>query len=123
MSTQYAAEIADAGTDIADAGQPITFTRTTQVYAPATDASTPAITTASGFAIRVRPRYIDVTRFLEPGLAIVDHVTLLVAAAGMDFDPLPGDTFEWGAYTYSVKVVDPTGPDGSAIIWRIIGSR
>lgn len=123
MATQYADEIADAGRQIAAAGQSVTFTRTTQAYDAATDTAVPTVTTATGAAIRVKPRFTDITRFLSPGLALSDPVTLLVAASGMAFDPLPGDTFVWSGQTYAVRSVDPTGPDGATIITRVVGSR
>lgn len=123
MTTRYAAERASAGADIAAAGQPVTFTRTAIAYTAGTDQATPTTTTATGAAIRVRPRFIDIQRIQAPGLTIVDPVTLLVAAEGMAFDPQPGDTFVWAGVTYAVRSTEPTGPDGVTIVTKIVASR
>lgn len=123
MATQYADEVQSASQDIADAGSPVTFTRTVEVYDATTDTATPVVTTSTGSAIRVKPRFTDIMRFQAPGLAVVDPVTLLVAGSSMAFDPLPGDVFTWGVNDYSVRSVDITGPDGTTVMSRIVGSR
>lgn len=123
MATLYTAEILDAGLALAQAGTSVTFTRTVETYDPATDTSVPVVSTSTGSGIRVRARGTDIMRLQAPGLVVVDPVTLLVAGQGLAFDPLPGDTFAWGQFTYSVRFVDPVAPDGTSILLRVVGSR
>lgn len=121
--TKYASEAADALSDIADAGAAVTFKRAdgTPVYDSTTGRWTKSPdTTASGSAMQVRG---DPDRFAALSLVLVDPVTLLVAASGLAITPQPGDSMVWAGATYTVKDVDPTGPDGTAIFYRIIGSR
>ena len=121
--THYAPDIASTSRDIAAAGAPITFTRDTSTYAPSTDTKTPGTAQACGVALRVKPRYTDVMRLQAQGLVLIDPVTLLVAADGLAFDPQPGDTFVWGCISYTVRSVDVTAPDGTPILYKVVGSR
>lgn len=121
--TAYAQDIQQARCDIAAAGASIVFTRDTSTYDAATDTRIPSTTTSCGVACRIKPRYTDVMRFQAQGLVLTDPVTLLVAADGLTFDPQPGDTFLWAGLGSTVRSVDPTGPDGTPIFYKVVGSR
>lgn len=123
MSSQYDDDILAAAEAIADAGATIVFTRKTTVLDEVTGATVPVTTTTPTSAIRVKPYRMDYMRLETGGLTLFDPVTLLAAASGMAFSPLPGDTFSWGANSFTVRTVDPIAPDGNAILYRVIGSR
>jgi hypothetical protein len=117
----YADDIVDAAADIAEAGAPVTFTRTTSVYNPATDANVPTTVTSPTVAIGVKSNW---QKFAVLGLTVNIPQTLKVAASGMTFAPQPGDTFVWGGFAYAVvnvEAVDVTGAD--AIIYTVVGNR
>lgn len=118
--TVYAEDIAGAAADIAAAGAPVTFTRNTSTYNETTDATTPSTTTSSSVAIGVKSNW---QKFRAQSLTIGIPQTLLVAALSMAFDPLPGDTFVWNGFTYAVVNVEALAPDGTAILYTVVGSR
>jgi hypothetical protein len=121
MSTVYADTIASAAVTIAEKGSPVTFSRTTQTYDPATDQTTPVTATATTSAIGVKSNW---QKFQALGLTINIPQTLKVAASGMTFAPQPGDSFAWGGYTFAVlnvEALDITG--GDAILYTVVGNR
>lgn len=120
--SKYDAEASSALADITDAGAAVTFSRGGgQVYDPATDTwSGGSSTPVTGQAIQVKG---NPDRFAALSLVLVDPVTLVVAAYGFGISPRPGDTMLWAGVTYTIKDVEPTGPDGAAIVYRITGSR
>jgi hypothetical protein len=120
MTTVYASDIVNAAADIAAAGTALTFTRNTSTYNPATDGSTPSTSTSSSVAIGVKSNW---QKFQAMGLSISTPQTLKVAASGMTFDPLPGDTFVWNGFVYAVVNVETLAPDGTPILYTVIGNR
>ena len=122
MTTQYADDIASAGRDIADAGAPVTFTRAVNTVDVRSGDVAPTQITAVSSAIRVKPYRMDLLRYEALGLTLNNPVTLVVAASGLAFAPLPGDVFAFGAETFTVRTVDPIAPDGAAILYRVIGA-
>lgn len=116
----YQSEHADALADVEAAGAAVTFTLVTQTYDAETDTSTPATTTVSGHAVRVRgnPRQYEAL-----GLVEASTPTLLFVPTTYGEEPELGATVVWNGETYTVRDVAPLAPDGSAILSRVVVSR
>lgn len=55
------------------------------------------------------------------GLLTVRSVTLLVAASGLGLTVLPGQKFTWAGTTLTVKASEPVAPNGTPIVWTVVG--
>ena len=121
MSTVYATEIASAAVDIAAAGTAVTFSRNSPTVDPTTGEPNGAgPLTASTVAIGVKSNW---QKFAALGLTLNFPQTIKAAASGMAFAPQPGDSFVWGGFLYAVVNVETLEPDGTAILFTIVGNR
>ena len=111
--TTYATDHRQALADIRRAGAAVTFSRDAVTLASATDIVTPTTTTVTGYAVRVPG---DATRYARGGWTLSAMPTLLVACATYGDEPEAGDVVTWAGVVYTVLDVEPTAPDGSAII-------
>lgn len=125
MASIYAADAADALADIREAGAAVTFPGaipgTAGVYDPATDtwsAGTPA-TDATGYALEIEG---DPDTYRALSLIQSNPVTLLIAASGLGITPRPGVVMTWAGTAYTIRLSNPTGPDGTPILWTVVGS-
>lgn len=59
--------------------------------------------------------------YLALGLIGSNPVTLLVAAKDLTITPKPGVRFTWVSTTYTVKTATPVAPDGTPILWTLVG--
>lgn len=103
-------------------GGPVTFpgAGTPAVYDPATDTwSGGSSSVATGRAVQIES---DPDRFAALKLVLTNPVTLMIAAAGLSVTPAPGMQMTWAGTTYAIKDVDPIAPDGTPIIYTVIGS-
>lgn len=64
----------------------------------------------------------DPDTYQKLDLIAVNPVTLLVAAKDLAVTPAPGVTFRWASTVYTVRLATPVAPDGTPIIWTIVGS-
>ena len=127
MTTKYADELADALADITEAGAVVTFPGavpgTAGTHDPATDTwgGGTAATDATGRGIEI-PGDPDTYRTLS--LIQSNPVTLLLAASGVTITPRAGMPFVWpaGGTPYTVRLATPMGPDGTPILWTLVGS-
>lgn len=97
--------------------EPVTFSRVSQNYTPTTGAMTPSTVTVAGAAMRVRGRPHV---YRELGLVESKAPTLLFVPATYGETPEPGDRVEWQSLDYTVRDVEPVGPDGVTILARVI---
>lgn len=89
------------------------------VYDPITDQwSGGSATSVVGSAVQVPG---DPDRMAALSLVLVNPVTLLVAASGLSIVPQPGGTFTWAGKTYTIKFCEPVAPDGTPIIYTVVG--
>jgi hypothetical protein len=102
MTSIYDETATDALADIAEAGAPVVFLA---------DAW-------KGGAIEI-PGDPDVYQALS--LITSNPVTLIVAAWDLGVAPSFGVAFRWAGTVYTVKLATPVAPDGTPIIWTIIG--
>lgn len=94
---------------------------TPRIHNPLTATWTGGLPTLDqGFAVQIEG---DPDRFNSLSLVLKDPVTLLVAASGLSTVPKPGLPITWAGLTYTIKDVNPTAPDGVAIVYEITGSR
>lgn len=120
--SQYDAVAQRALAQITAKGAPVVFTAgTAPVYNPLTD------TWSGGTLGPVQGRAVQIpdnpTRVAALSLVLIDPVTLLVAASGLKVTPLPGMPMAWAGVTYVVKDAEAVAPDGTPILWTVIGSR
>lgn len=130
VSVAYAGIAQRALAQITRKGAAVVFPSASgRVYDEDTDrwiAGTP--TTITGRAVQTEG---DPDRFSALGLVLTDPVTLLVAGIGFTdaagasvaFEPALGAAFDWVGKRYTVRDLNPTAPDGSAIVWEMTGSR
>lgn len=122
----YDDDIAEAYDDIVEAGADLLFVAgggSQPVYDPVTDEWTnPGGTTTSvgGKAVQVAG---DPDRYAALNLVLVNPVTLLVAAKNLTTKPKVGMQVAWAGELYTVRDVEPTAPDGTAIIYTVVGSQ
>lgn len=121
MAGKYDAVATRALATIARKGSPVTFGATTGgTYNPLTDTWSGGTASAiTGQAVQIEG---DPDRFAALNLVLVNPVTLLVAAKDLDVAPEPGMTFTWASKVYTIKDVDPTAPDGVAVLYTVTGS-
>jgi hypothetical protein len=122
VTTAYADVSARALAQITRKGGPVVFTvGTAPVYTPSTGEWTAGtLATVTLRAIQIED---DPERFSALGLVLTDPVTLLIAASGASITPAPGMPFAWAGVGYVCKNVEAVAPDGTPIIWTMIGSR
>lgn len=129
MTTKYASDIAEVLADLQEDGAPITFPGgTPRVYDDATDTWIPGVpTTLTGYAIGDES---DPDRLSSLGLVGTDNETVWVGGVFTDptgavvaFEPLPGVPFSWGGKTYTVRHQTRVAPDGTAILYNLLGTR
>lgn len=93
------------------------------------DVTTTAFSFASGVALSLPPQSFTKQSFEQAfrdgTLQVSRALDLLLAAYGLDFDPLPGDKLqfdraEWSdsANVWVIHGIGPLAPDGTAIIWQ-----
>lgn len=105
---------------ITDKGQDVTFPGTgTPVYDPATDTwSGSGGSDVKGKAVQTRS---DPDKLKAANLVLLNPVTLMVAGSGLGIVPEPGMSFSWSGKTYTARLVDPHGPDGTPIYYTVTG--
>lgn len=104
-------------------GETITFARGSSgaVYDPITDSfSGGTAANATSKAVQIED---DPLTFQALDLKMVDAITLLVAASGLSITPVPGDVFGWAGVFYTVKSAEAVAPDGTPILWTLIGAK
>jgi len=123
MSTVYAPQAAGALATLKRKGAAVTFTRTVPgTYDAATDVwSAPSTVTVSGYAIR------DVggnpQRYLALELIQSESPRLLFGPSTPGALPALGSAVTWNGVGYSVRDVEPIGPDGPAVVAYVIVSK
>jgi len=123
MTTQYSDDIIDAAEAIADAGSTVVFTRTVNSVDEASGNMVPVVTTSTSSAIRVRATFRELAKMEAGGLVLANSIVLVVAAQGMVFDPKQSDPFTFAGTKYTVSFpVDALAPDGTPILYRVIGA-
>lgn len=123
MSSIYDAVAERALATITAKGATVTFARgaTGAVYDPITDTWTGgAATPATGKAVQVPDNPM---RFQALSLTTQDAITLIIAASGLGITPVPGDVFGWNGLFYTAKDCEAVAPDGTPVIWTVIGSK
>ena len=103
-------------------GAVVTFPGTASpgTYNPTADSwSGAGNTDAIGRAVQVDG---DPDRFAALNLVLSNPVTLLIAARGLSVTPRPGMSMTWANVTYTIKDVETVGPDGTPILYAVIGS-
>lgn len=123
MSSQYTDDIASTAEAIADAGAQVTFTRKTSIVDEASGDVVPVTKTSVTSAIRVRATFRESAKIEAGGLVLAKSIVLAVAAQGMTFDPQESDQFTFAGTTYTISFpVDAIAPDGTPILYRVIGA-
>lgn len=122
MSSIYDAVATRALGTITKKGAPVIFTAgTAPIYSPIDDTWTGGtLGPVTGQAVQIPD---DPTQFAALGLVLVDPVTLMVAAKGLACTPTPGMPMLWAGVTYAVKYAEAVAPDGTPILWTVVGSR
>ncbi len=121
--SQYDAIASRALATITAKGGTITFSRgqTGAVYDPITDTwSGGSDSPATGKAVQLAN---NPQKFIALSLTIENAITLLVAASGLSITPIPGDVFGWSGVFYTAKSVESTAPDGTPILYTIVGAK
>lgn len=118
----YAADHAGVLATLAEDGAAVTFTPAgTGTYVEASDTWTSASgTPVAGYAVGVRG---DLVRYRALGLTVERTATLLFTGSTYGDVPAPGYTTTWGGQGWTVRIVEPFAPDGTAIHARIIMDR
>jgi hypothetical protein len=116
----YQEDHAGAYADILETGQAVTLTRTAKTHTPSTDAMTTSRSEIAGAAVQVKgtPK-----AYAALGLVESEAPTLLFAAATYGDAAQLGDELEWNSKTVRVKSIDPTAPDGTPIVARLVVAR
>lgn len=122
MTGKYAAEWADALADVAEAGSPITFSKTVAgTFNPSTgDSAPPTTQSVTGKAIRTKG---NPDTYLALGLIEAQSPTLFFVPDVYGVLPQLGMSALWGGTTYNVADggIDPLDLDGKgAIAARIV---
>jgi hypothetical protein len=122
VTSIYAATAQRALATIRKKGAPFTLTTASgRVYDPDLGTWTGgAPVVATGYAVQDED---DPMRFSALSLTLVDPVTLLAAAFGLAVVPAPNMALTWAGVIYTVKNVEAIAPDGTAIVYTLIGSR
>lgn len=122
MAGKYDAVAKRALVTIGKKGTDVTFPGTGSsgdIYDPFTETwSGTGTADASSKAVQIQG---DPDRFASLSLSMVNAVTLMVAASGLAVVPTAGMAMEFAGVTYTVKDVDPVAPDGTPIIYTVIG--
>jgi uroporphyrinogen-III decarboxylase len=111
MTSIYDETSTDALADIAEAGAPVVF------LADAWKGGTIAAD-VTGSMVEI-PGDPDVYQSL--GLIESNPVTGIVAAWNLGITPSFGTQFRWAGTVYTTKLATPVAPDGTPIIWTIVG--
>jgi hypothetical protein len=121
----YAADAQGASADIAAAGAPVVFTRTTRTYDPVAGESAQTVATASSVAITRIPTGADRERMKALELVNLKAVVLIVAGLSLgSFAPAPLDVVTWAGQAYTVRDVSALGPDGvTPILYFVVAAR
>lgn len=116
----YTSDHAAALQMVEEAGSAVTLTKTTTTYDAATDTHTPSTQTVAGKAVQVpgRPR-----RYEALGLVESKAPTLLFVPDTYGSEPELGATLPWAGEVHTVRDVEPTAPDGTLILARLIVER
>lgn len=123
MSSQYDAVAVRALATITKKGAEVTFARASAggVYDPATDTwSGGSSSSTVGKAVQIPD---DPQRFLALGLKTTDAITLMVAASDLGITPVSGDVFGWAGVFYTAKDCEAIAPDGTPILWLMVGQK
>jgi hypothetical protein len=101
-------------------GATVTFpTNTGGVYDPATDSwSGGTAGTATGRGVQIAN---DLTQLQALGIVNKTTITLLVAARGLTATPEREEPMSWAGVTYSIADVQTTAPDGTPLLYQIVG--
>ena len=120
--TLYAADAADALTDLTEAGAAVTFAKVTPgVYDPTTDTWTDAVdASVSGFATQLAA---DLAVYQALGLVLGQTESLLFAPTVPGATPVLGATVTWAGISYTVRSVSTMSPDGFTVLATVIVSR
>jgi len=123
MPTVYATQAAGALATLKRKGAAVTFTRTLPgAYDEQTDTwTTPSTTTVAGYAIRDAGG--NPQRYLALELIQSESPRLLFGPSTPGALPLLGSVVTWGGDVFTVRDVDPIGPDGPAVVAYVIVSK
>lgn len=117
----YSVEWAGALADVQAAGAAVTFSLTTDVLDPSTSTYVAGATvTVPGYAIS---RSGNPIKYAALGLLLMEAPTLVFVPSTYGNLPGLGYSVVWNSTTYLVKDVDPVGPDGPAILAKVIVAR
>lgn len=122
MSSKYAATAQRSLAAITRKGAVVSFGSHTgtPIFDPVTN------TWSGGADVVATGRAVQTNNNLEQlvALGLVDNktVTLLVAASGLTITPSTGMVMSWAGVDYSIDNVDTLAPDGTPILYTIVGS-
>jgi hypothetical protein len=122
VSSQYDAVAQRSLAAIARKGADVSFATVagTPVYDPITDTwSGGSAATATGKAVQTTN---DLQQLVALSLVTETTVTLLVAARGLTITPDRGEHFTWAGVDYTIKQVEKIAPDGTPILYRVVGA-
>lgn len=112
MATKYASEAQDALDMITEFGAPVVF------VADAWKGGTIAAdVTGQAVEIEGDPDTLQTLNLIQR-----NPVTLIVAAQGLGLTVTPGLSFRWADKPYTVQLATPLAPDGTPIVWTVVGS-
>lgn len=123
MTTIYAPQAASALATITRKGAAVTFpdaTGTAPVFDQTTETWTAGtLTDVTGRAVEIPG---DPNTYQALSLVQSNPVTLLLAASGLTITPAPGMSFTWAGTAYTVRLVSPLAPDGTPVIYTVVGA-
>jgi len=117
LDTKYGPQHAAALATLAKKGAPVTFTHVAMEYDALGRGSSAVPTMCGGNAIQVKG---DPREYEAAGMVLTSGPTLLLAPDPQGTEPPVGATCQWAGATYTVKGVIPIGPDGPAILARVL---
>jgi len=116
----YAPQHASASRLVGRKGGAVSFTTTTRTHGGSTGTSTATTATMTGYAVRVRG---DARQYERLNLVESESPTLLFVPDTYGDIPELGAKVTWGGSDYTVRAVEATAPDGTAVLSRVVVSR
>lgn len=121
--SQYDAVAGRALATIARKGSDVSFATIsgTPIYDPFTNTWSGG-TTGGAVTGKAVQTVNDTALLTALGLIAEKTITLLIAAKSLEVAPAKGMTATWAGAEYNVDHVEETGPDGTAILFRVVAS-
>lgn len=120
MSSQYDAIAQRSLAAIARKGATVSFNTSAGIYDPVTDTWSGGTSgNALGKAVQTAN---DLQQLVALSLVTEKTVTLLVAARGLTVTPDRGEHFTWAGVDYTIREVETIAPDGTPILYRVVGA-